>query len=166
MRHKVKLNAMCFAAVIATSIHSVYGDVEAEITTTYKVVAITLYSELNSSKCTHEHAAILAVIRNRAKQNVQLLATTCFKRKQFSYWNKYWKGKWFTVNAKDMLAEYDKIPMSFKRSLAQKMFSSGAFGNVNHFYSPESMKPKGRVPSWAKGKKPAFVTEHFKFYSL
>lgn len=162
------LGITSFAAIVAStalSMADTYAEPKAH-TSTHKVVAITLYSELNAKEFTAEHELILAVIRNRAKQRQKMLMTICFQRRQFSYWNRYWRGKWFSANAATIDVEYKNVPTSFIKSLEKKALIDADYSGINHFYSPKSMKSKSKVPSWAKGKKPAYKTKNFEFFAI
>ena len=167
-KNVVPLGITSFAAIVATTalgLADTYAEPKAH-TSAHKVVAITLYSELNAKEFTAEHELILAVIRNRAKQRRKMLMTICFQRRQFSYWNRYWFGKWFNANVSVIDTEYAKIPTSFIKSLEKKALTDASYGGINHFYSPKSMKPKSKVPSLAKGKKPVYKTKNFEFFAI
>lgn len=125
------------------------------------VVALTCYSELNSSVFTEEHRLIMSVIRNRAIERELTVSEVCLQPRQFSWWNRY--GSQPTVST--IQAEYVKIPASFIAGLTNAIEAACWFKNVNHFYSPKSMRPVGRVPAWAKNQQ-NYQTQNFKFYNI
>lgn len=131
-----------------------------------KIVAITLYSELNSTRVVHEHELILAVIRNRADKKRLTVADVCVAKYQFSWWNRFWINDRFNASQTAIDAAYTKIPDQFIKDLQHKLFRQNKLQPIDHFYSPKSMKPANKVPYWAKGRKPVYETKNFKFYLL
>ena len=131
-----------------------------------KIVAITLYSELNSTRIVHEHELILAVIRNRANKKRLTVADVCVAKYQFSWWNRFWINDRFNASQTAIDAAYAKIPDQFIKDLQHKLFRQNKLQPIDHFYSPKSMKPADKVPYWAKGRKPVYETKNFRFYLL
>lgn len=131
-----------------------------------KIVAITLYSELNSARVVYEHELILTVIRNRANKKRLTMADVCVAKYQFSWWNRFWINDRFNASQTAIDAAYAKIPDQFIKDLQHKLFRQSKLQPIDHFYSPKSMKPIGRVPHWAKGRKPVYETKNFRFYLL
>lgn len=131
-----------------------------------KIVAITLYSELNSARVVHEHELILAVIRNRADKKRLTVADVCIAKYQFSWWNRFWINGGFKVSQTAIDAAYAKIPDQFIKDLQHRLFRQNKLQPIDHFYSPKSMKPANKVPYWAKGRKPVYETKNFRFYLL
>ena len=131
-----------------------------------KIVAITLYSELNSTRVVHEHELILAVIRNRTDKKRLTVADVCVAKYQFSWWNRFWINDRFNASQTAIDAAYTKIPDQFIKDLQHKLFRQNKLQPIDHFYSPKSMKPANKVPYWAKGRKPVYETKNFKFYLL
>lgn len=131
-----------------------------------KIVAITLYSELNSARVVYEHELILTVIRNRANKKRLTMADVCVAKYQFSWWNRFWINDGFKASQTAIDAAYAKIPDQFIKDLQYKLFRQNKLQPIDHFYSPKSMKPTDKVPYWAKGRKPVYETKNFRFYLL
>ena len=51
----------------------------------YRVLAITLYRELQTNDFRNDHRLMLAMIRNRAANSNDGISAVCLKRWQFSY---------------------------------------------------------------------------------
>lgn len=136
----------------------------------FRVIAVTLYRELQTPDVREDHKLMLAVIRNRAAARNMTLSAVCLERWQFSYWNRFWLDSKSTVTAKRLDTEFKKVPESFTMALSEAVFNQSTSvtqsSGINHFYSPASMRPKFSEPGWARGKTPVFVTKRFRYYAL
>jgi hypothetical protein len=133
---------------------------------TIKVLAVTLYRELQTQDFRLDHELMLSVIVNRAKKADKSMFDVCVEQWQFSYWNRFWRDNKFTLSDAKLDSEFNKVPASFLASMGKTLLERHSFEHIDHFYSPKSMRPKYRVPAWAAGKKPVYETKNFRFYSL
>lgn len=158
---------ICSLSTVMTEL----ADVDIVDSSPYRVIAVTLYRELQTPDVREDHKLMLTVIRNRANARGMTLAAVCLERWQFSYWNRFWADGQSTLTSDKLAKEYAKVPDSFVEGLMSVFFkTTAALGegseSVNHFYSPASMRPKFSEPRWARGKTPAITTKRFKYYAL
>lgn len=130
-----------------------------------KVIAVTLYRELQSDDYRYDHRLMLAVIRNRAFSRSKSMSAICLERWQFSYWNRFWLDGKSTLTVAALEHEYSKVPKTFiSEWKASPPFNTDTL--VNHFYCPAAMRPKFSEPTWARGKTPKYITNKFRYYAL
>lgn len=156
---------LCGLSTIMTKL----ADADIVDSSPYRVIAVTLYRELQTPDVREDHKLMLTVIRNRANARGMTLPAVCLERWQFSYWNRFWQDGQSTVTAKLLATEFAKVPESFRAELTKIVFSTIAVtesSGINHFYSPASMRSKFSEPGWARGKTPVFVTKRFRYYAL
>lgn len=160
-----KASALVVAAVAIAgeaNDHTVYNS-------SFKVIAVTLYRELQTDDVRDDHKLMLAIIRNRAAERHISAALVCLERWQFSYWNRFWADGKSTLTPSKLSKEYAKVPDSFVEGLMSVIFKPSTFAGsetINHFYSPASMRPKYSEPLWARGKVPVIETKRCKYYAL
>ena len=121
---------------------------------------------------------VMSVVHTRVRTPERFgrsYAVVCLTRGQFSCWWR-WGG---VPNYKAVMAEatalalrHDKeVSASVRESiyLAEGVIAGRVLDSVKgaeHFYAPKAMKPKGRVPSWAIGRRPVRVRLGHRFYRL
>ena len=117
------------------------------------------------------------IVMNRVRMNRKrfggnTVKGVCLARWQFSCWEP--KGGWDDPNDPDLLAENFEAVMALSERLlrglhvidplyleCEQIAAAAIAGELQdltngstHYYSPESMQPRGRVPDWALGKTP------------
>jgi spore germination cell wall hydrolase CwlJ-like protein len=150
-----KLITAVTAIATAASIYAQHTHKAYNLSTSEKVVAITILAEARGEGEAGMYA-VAAVIAQRSFERKQTAAEVCLKKWQFSCWN----GK----SVKD-LEHLLKVPQGqYAISLAKnvKQLSRQFVGYANHYHATW-MKKK---PYWAKGQKPVKVIGQHAFYKL
>ena len=140
------------------------------------VVSLTIWAEARSEPIEGQ-IAVGCVIRNRLPRYGGDYKAVCFAPKQFSCWNdtddinhvqlldyaqRFLTGHGVHATGGDLaLRQCQWVAEGVTRHLLKDNT-----GGANHYYSPSGMVPKGRVPSWAKGKGPTAVIGRHRFYRL
>jgi len=118
-------------------------------------------------------AAVGRVIRHRAEDPrwPSTYKEVCLQPKQFSCWNPGPDANHARLMA---LAEAVVTGVATDPALAECLFIADGIRSgqlldrtkgANHYWSPDAMVPAGRVPAWAKGKRPITIGGH-KFLKL
>lgn len=125
------------------------------------IVALTLFGEIRGGDI-NAVIAVGSVILNRSRQSGESVDAVCLHPAQFSCWSS------------DPYTRNDEAVMAAARTLASHLpLGNGAMrkcvyvaeavasGKLNdtvkgatHYYAPKSMRPIGKVPSWAIGLTP------------
>jgi N-acetylmuramoyl-L-alanine amidase len=136
-------------------------------------VGLTLWAEARGSS-KGLRLAIASVILNRVKAQHHAWGLTaddvCLKPKQFSCWNQGPDhNHQALLDAARHLLRGDPIGPILKECLAiAAEVCTGTLADCAHgatfYYSPASMVPPGRVPSWAIGLSPVAIVDATHFY--
>lgn len=126
-------------------------------------------TELDAAACTawgeaagegyDGQVAVVWVLRNRASDGRHgfSIIEVALRPKQFSCWNEPSKTRVLArrlVND-EPLARYVELPSCRRaaRDVLEGRVPDPTKG-ATHYYAPKAMDPPGRVPKWARGKKP------------
>lgn len=137
-------------------------------------VALTLWGEARGSS-PQLRAGIASAILNRVTaQRVGWGLTAddvCLKRKQFSCWNDSPgdTNHFMVIDAARNLIRGDGVGPILREclGLAIKVCEGTHPDRVKqatHYYSPDAMVPKGRIPYWAVGHDPTVIIDSTRFF--
>lgn len=136
-----------------------------------QLVAMTIWAEARA-ELIEGQVAVGCVIRNRVLMPQRFGDTwrkVCLAKWQFSCWipqgglDNY---RALMARCEEALKHAQPWP---RQSLwiAQGIVSdalSDRIGGGTHYYSPDAMKPVGRVPDWAKGQQPVAIIGRHRFF--
>lgn len=139
-----------------------------------RVAALTLIGEARGEGY-DGRIAVVNTFHNRAADKGRQVADVCLQESQYSCWwgendnAQYVRGLaaavWFT---RVPLSTHDARLFTLCKYLVGGVLTGALPDNTNgatHYYSPRSMVPVGRVPSWAKDRTPSATVGHSIFYA-
>lgn len=138
--------------------------------TTQQKVALTMYGEARGEPIDGIRG-IASVIMNRANAKGLSPAAIVLAKGQFSCWSPIQGGYNYETLldvARNVLRGVSSDHLKMMMILAEAVIDKTLHDNVKkatHYYSPDAMIPKGRVPPWAIGLEPVIVIGHHRFFA-
>lgn len=139
-----------------------------------QVVGLTLWGEARGES-RHLRHAIGSAVLNRVKAQRQTWGLTaqdvCLAPLQFSCWNAGAdRNHQALLEAARHLLRQEPIGPILRESLelAARICDGtlpDAVKTSTHYYSPDAMVPRGRVPKWARGHSPAVIIDNTHFFA-
>jgi len=139
--------------------------------------ALTAWAEARGDRreggsSVEERIAVLSVIRTRARLGRQTLKAVCLAPRQFSCWNPGDDTNHLALleQAERLVTHQAVDPILLETIYLAEGIAGDVIldrvGGATHYYAPDAMVPRGRVPAWARGRRPVAVVGRQLFFRL